>query len=703
MNKRKGISLIVLVITILVMIILAGVVVVSLQKNNPIEKAKEARFKEDLSAIGSELELFYINEVSLNSEFNKETMHADRGKCEYNTSNGTVKNIYEVIPSLKNSKYKNQIEIIQGNLFYRTPDKKEIPWLRELGIHYTGIVTGTVIIEGDTLVGVSSDYVNTGTLVVPSNVKKINQNAFAGCTELAGVIIPEGITEIPNNCFRNCTGLTNVSLPSTITRIGAYAFNRCTNLESIDMPASLKVIDDVAFEECMKLKNVNLNEQLETIGYRAFRRTKVANLDFKQNLKYIKGQAFDTTKVVKVVIPDSVVELGSHAFGWCYDLKEFHIGANTTLGSNVIRYSPVTSITISPLNRKYAVQDNVVYDYSKKNLLFAAQGCTNVTIPGTVIQISDNAFSDCKQLSILNIPASVQTIGQMAVAGCENLNTINVDTNSAYLKADNGIILSKDGSIIYSAANVNTTYNMPNTVKTIKSYAFNKCFKLNTINMSENLKIIEGHAFENCGLTKAVIPGTTVDVGEGAFKNSTELERVEFLNGVQKLGGNMFSGCDKLSTLKIPQSVNSIAGGCIGGTNILSNIEIDPNNEFYKVEGNVIYTKDGTVAVTASDSNKNLILIPTTKVIAEKAFYQNKFTEALLPPSVEKITYEAFSGNKNLRKVTIPRLCTSIGSSTFAGTPNLSEIIIDKNENSIVGSPWGATQGVKAVIWQYKN
>ena len=51
MNNKKGISLIVLVITILVMIILAGVVVVSLQKNNPIEKAKVAKLTDSVSSI----------------------------------------------------------------------------------------------------------------------------------------------------------------------------------------------------------------------------------------------------------------------------------------------------------------------------------------------------------------------------------------------------------------------------------------------------------------------------------------------------------------------------------------------------------------------------------------------------------------------------------------------------------------------------
>ena len=51
MNNKKGISLIVLVITILVMIILAGVVVVSLQKNNPIEKAKVAKLTDSVSSV----------------------------------------------------------------------------------------------------------------------------------------------------------------------------------------------------------------------------------------------------------------------------------------------------------------------------------------------------------------------------------------------------------------------------------------------------------------------------------------------------------------------------------------------------------------------------------------------------------------------------------------------------------------------------
>ncbi len=62
MYKRRGISLIVLVITILVMIILAGVVVVSLQKNNPIERSKEARFKTNVVSYLDELNMTLLGE-----------------------------------------------------------------------------------------------------------------------------------------------------------------------------------------------------------------------------------------------------------------------------------------------------------------------------------------------------------------------------------------------------------------------------------------------------------------------------------------------------------------------------------------------------------------------------------------------------------------------------------------------------------------
>ena len=48
LTQKRGISLIVSVVTIIVIIILAAVVILTVSKNNPVESAREATFKEDL-------------------------------------------------------------------------------------------------------------------------------------------------------------------------------------------------------------------------------------------------------------------------------------------------------------------------------------------------------------------------------------------------------------------------------------------------------------------------------------------------------------------------------------------------------------------------------------------------------------------------------------------------------------------------------
>ncbi len=104
MNKRRGISLIVLIITILVMIILAGVVVVSLQKNNPIPKAKEAVFKTDIAQYKTELASELSKKYLKNPAFKKDTLN----EIEYEKIKQYIKSF--------NRKYENILVIREGEI-----------------------------------------------------------------------------------------------------------------------------------------------------------------------------------------------------------------------------------------------------------------------------------------------------------------------------------------------------------------------------------------------------------------------------------------------------------------------------------------------------------------------------------------------------------------------------------------------------------
>lgn len=65
---KKGISLIVLVITIIVMIIIAGAIIISLNSSNVISQANDAVTKSDKANLRSELSLVYADIMSENND-----------------------------------------------------------------------------------------------------------------------------------------------------------------------------------------------------------------------------------------------------------------------------------------------------------------------------------------------------------------------------------------------------------------------------------------------------------------------------------------------------------------------------------------------------------------------------------------------------------------------------------------------------------
>ena len=86
--------------------------------------------------------------------------------------------------------------------------------------------------------------------------------------------------------------ISSLNIPSEATYIMSYAFVRDEYLTSVKCNDSLKYIGHMSFMQCLFLKHLELNYGLKGIGTYAF---KDCNIDY-------------------VVIPNSVVEIGSEAF-----------------------------------------------------------------------------------------------------------------------------------------------------------------------------------------------------------------------------------------------------------------------------------------------------------------------------------------------------------------------------------------------------
>ncbi len=127
---KKGISLIVLVITIIVIIILAGSVILNLTNNNPIDSARQAKFVNDVDAFKSELSLYELNKMSnLTGNYNPKTLNANIDSV---TENGTIdlnRKIIDVVTSMKDTDYTSKLEVIAGELVYVGNSEKESNWL----------------------------------------------------------------------------------------------------------------------------------------------------------------------------------------------------------------------------------------------------------------------------------------------------------------------------------------------------------------------------------------------------------------------------------------------------------------------------------------------------------------------------------------------------------------------------------------------
>lgn len=154
---------------------------------------------------------------------------------------------------------------------------------------------------------------------------------------------------------------------------------------------------------------------------------------------------------------------------------------------------------------------------------------------GTVIYITDAAFSGEAGLQEIVIPASVVEVGRNlwnetggggAFQNCTALTSV-------VFEGDN---LSK--------INLNT---------------FNGCSALSSIELPESLEKIEYNAFDDCSALKSiVIPDKVTYIGEGAFILSTGLQEAYIGDGVTEIAAKAFAECTALKTVVIGKSIQRI-------------------------------------------------------------------------------------------------------------------------------------------------
>jgi hypothetical protein len=312
-------------------------------------------------------------------------------------------------------------------------------------------------------------------------IKPTYRNAISGKVTIPETVKNSGVdytvTEIESYAFDRCTGLTSVSIPASVTKIGSGAFWYCSNLATYSGGSGVTVIERFAFEGCSSLTSFTIPSGVTVIEANTFKQSGLTSITIPANVTRICLDAFSgCSGLTSVTIPASVTYIDDNPFWGCGKLSV---------------------ITVDEGNPNYKAVDGVLFSKDDKTLIAYPNGKegTTYTIPASVTEIRDYAFSGCSGLTSVTIPVGVTEIRDYAFSGCSGLTSVTI----------------------------------PAGVTKISSNAFNGC----------------------SGLTSVTIPASVTEIGDYAFLNCSGLTSVTIPVGVTEIGINAFFGCSGLTSVTI--------------------------------------------------------------------------------------------------------------------------------------------------------
>ena len=226
---------------------------------------------------------------------------------------------------------------------------------------------------------------------VEDGVTSVGSIAFCDCYNLEKAVLGNSVKKIGNGAFANDENLIELSLGKSVESIGDNAFYGI-GVKTLVLPSSLKTINYYGLQALQKLENfVTENggtyQAVEGVLYTADGTALVAypcsrNGEYRipAGVTKIERNAFYQTSLSRIVIPDSVTEIGESAFDYSDDLKEIVFGK----GAKVIPRSCCH------------------YD----------RALTTVIIPEGVTTIQETAFWGCTALNEITLPSTVTDIGR---------------------------------------------------------------------------------------------------------------------------------------------------------------------------------------------------------------------------------------------------------------------------------------------------
>lgn len=431
-KQNAGITLIALVITIIVLLILAGVSIATLTGNNGIlTQSKEAKEESRGSSVEEARRIWETNK-----------------KMDEQTGTSTVQTLEELVNGLvaQNLLTEDEKDQILGNAekgieaqYSVQIGTRTIKFSKPIAkVEPDNVADWEYVIDDDGYITITCYKGNDTKVVIPNSingveVRRINTEKGKSNSQSYSLWADSICNEKGKYSSVDIPGqgtITEVTVSEGIEEIGSEVFASSVALEKLNLPTTLRKLGRFVILYCPKLNELNIPYGITTIG--------------EDTLCDYSGYEESLTTIT---IPESVTTIKAWAFTWRAGLKTLKIPASVTnIEDRAFAFCKNLTIEVDENNKNYKSIDGMLYSkdgtrliqgVGKTNVVIAEgtktiasrafsgyELLTNITIPNSVTSIEDYAFYNCSALREITIPEKVSTMGEFVFG--ENNITVNV-------------------------------------------------------------------------------------------------------------------------------------------------------------------------------------------------------------------------------------------------------------------------------------
>lgn len=409
-----------------------------------------------------------------------------------------------------------------------------------------------------------------------SEVRTIGSYALSFC-QAKRIILPYGLWTIEEYAF-SYSDIKCLMIPGDVKKIGKCAFEGCKFLTDVFFDSPFIDIDISSFEGCTNLRHIIVYN-----GCGASYKSKLPN--FANKIWEISEYWNFEYGLDRSEIAMEIFELGKS----CWEGKDVEKDLNEAISLYEFAYelgNEEAGEELKSWGNYWFDENKALYSNSRETFEGVLSGVYNsdYEIKGGTKYIADGACSD-SSFRKLTIPKSVISIGDNPFG----YGMREVVCLSPFFEIDNGTLYSKGKKELIQCYNPKKgEFIIPEGVEVIRTFAFVSC-RLKKIVIPNSVREIQKNPFAGTGVFEkgcyfkldVISNSPFFTINNNALYKGNKLisywgtyDFLEIPSGVENIGDHAIcgEGARMIRTIKLPASINAVAEDSIYGTERLKKV-----------------------------------------------------------------------------------------------------------------------------------